>query len=730
MFTCLAFGLWLGDALFLAATRGGASWRQWLLGMGAALFVGVTTALLAGALLGPIFLPFFRFVGELVRVRFVALRDEGDVGRHLFIAQVFALALVLGVMCPATFGVVVLLVLGIARLDLMAFAVTFSHVAFMGLFLLAWAGMVRIARRGVDRLARTRRMRWLVARWWVLPAILLFLVAIVATAFIVRYRQELAAIRWIGLVPLPGLLLGAVFATRWRRIRPAVRYAAGAFAAIALAGSSVAAFLLRPESSNAQSIGFDRSMLGRVGYGAWTLATDFDRDGQLRFPGGGDCAPFDPTRSTGATEIPDNGIDEDCDGVDMKATTLQPRSHQEVGQDRLPPRPNVIFITVDALAAPRLTAIASALQLPASPALMPHLDEFAKHSMLFTHCFSQGPSTRLSFPSMFTSRWDSELVFEYAQRFPWPLAHGEHQLQDDMDDAGYATVAVIPNNYFEPSRWSSVTRGFQQIDTSSFSGPHHNAVQVTDAALRMLAEKRERPLYMWVHYYDAHPPYEPLPGLDYPDPSSKAFYETALTFIDKELDRLLTAIEKRPEPTYIVISSDHGTVFHPMPALRHFNYGYDLYTATLHVPLIVHGPGIRPGHADSDVSTMDIYPTLFDLIRAPEHAKIEGTSLVPEILGNQRDTQRVTFHEFYLPENLFRGLDPLELVSAHSDRYNLVLNRKRGTYELYEWPKDYYEIHDIYEDQVRSPEVTRMRSVLGVFIQQFYKRMGIAEHQN
>jgi arylsulfatase A-like enzyme len=295
-----------------------------------------------------------------------------------------------------------------------------------------------------------------------------------------------------------------------------------------------------------------------------------------------------------------------------------------------------------------------------------------------------------------------------------------------MDDAGYETLAVIPNTYFERSRWASVTRGFQQVDTSALDGPHYNAPKVTDAALRVLGQPHTHPFYMWVHYYDAHPPYEALPGATYPDPSPKAFYESALGFVDKELGRLFAAIDKMPN-TYLIVSSDHATVFHPVPALRHFNYGYDLYTATLHVPLIVHGPGIAPGRAEGEVSTMDIYPTILDLVRAPDHGKQDGTSLLPEALAHQKDSDRVTFHEFYLPENLFRGLDPLEIVSAHDARYNLVLNRKRGTYELYDWTRDYYEIHDVYEEHFRDHDVAHLRSLLGAFVQQFYKKMGIAD---
>jgi arylsulfatase A-like enzyme len=353
---------------------------------------------------------------------------------------------------------------------------------------------------------------------------------------------------------------------------------------------------------------------------------------------------------------------------------------------------------------------------------MPNLDAFAERSRLFTHCFSQGPSTRLSFPSMFTSRWDSQLVFSYAARMPYSVGPKEKQLQDLMDDQGYDTLAIIPNSYFDKPRWPSVTRGFAHVDNAALSGGKHNAQQVSDEALRMLSQQRDRPLYMWVHYYDAHPPYGPVQGVTYVQKDDESYYEAELSHIDKELGRVLTALEQRPDPTYVIVTSDHATVFHPNPASRRFHYGYDLYSATLHVPLIMHGPSIKPGRVDELVSTMDIAPTILDLIHAPEQPQYNGWSLTPEILQTKPDNKRTLFHEYYLPEFVLRGKDPLQIVSVRDDRYDLILNRDRGTFELYDWREDYFEQNELYEGMARSPEVSHLRSSLGAFLQQFATR--------
>ena len=62
-----------------------------------------------------------------------------------------------------------------------------------------------------------------------------------------------------------------------------------------------------------------------------------------------------------------------------------------------------MLITIDTFAATRMQALGYGRKVT------PNLDAFAQRSALFRYTFSQGPSTRLSFPAMFTSRWDSEI---------------------------------------------------------------------------------------------------------------------------------------------------------------------------------------------------------------------------------------------------------------------------------------------------------------------------------
>jgi arylsulfatase A-like enzyme len=707
------FGLWVGDGILLAATHGRATPVQWLVGMGAALFVALPPALLLGSVLGPVLVPGVSAAIASAGEGWRAIRRGGRDAEHALAAGALTVALLAAVFTWLAHRTVVAIQLGFARPDTMAGALAASYWLFAAALALTVPWTYRALRKFVDRRSETWGLRWLFGWKWAIPALLAAPLAFAAKTFVVNYRDELSTVSWVGAIPLGGLALGVAVTGYLQRARPPWPRVALVAVLVAFVGGAVLALRLRPESTTARTLAFDRSLTGQLGYAAWTAALDFDGDGQLGILGGGDCAPFDPRRHAGALDVPDNGVDEDCDGEDLKQVALHPRARLNVGQVSLPDKPMIVFITIDALAATRLVKLGS------KTSYMPRLDEFAGRSALFTHCFSTGPSTRLSFPSMFTSRWDSQLTFEVGPRLPYSFTPTERELQDVFDDAGYETVAVLPTDYFNRPRWPSITRGFQRVDTSAIATGKFNSPQVTDAALRVLSEQRDRPLYLWVHYYDAHPPYQVAPGAEHANYSEEAAYESELRFTDREVGRLLDTLEQRSEATYTIVAADHGTVFHPDPASRHAHYGYDLYTATLHVPLIVHGPNIRPSRPEGLVTTMDIAPTVADILKVDARAEFQGTSLLPEILGGQKDTQRVLFHEFFLAERIFHGYEPLEIVSLHQGNYNFILNRLKGTYELYDWTTDYYEQRDLYEEQSRSPNVKHLKSLLSSFLHQF-----------
>src|SRR5690606_38546064 len=181
------------------------------------------------------------------------------------------------------------------------------------------------------------------------------------------------------------------------------------------------------------------SLAGALGDALLRALIDLDRDGHLPVFGGGDCAPLDPARHHGAVDRPGNGVDEDCDGRDALVGEGLPLGRYDWPTGAFPSRPDILLVTIDAMSARHL-AVNGYGQIVA-----PHIEALARRGVDFDSAFAQGPSTRLSFPALFTSRWDSELPRAPGGQQPFPITCRGCQLAEFLREAGYHTEALLPD---------------------------------------------------------------------------------------------------------------------------------------------------------------------------------------------------------------------------------------------------------------------------------------------
>ena len=139
------------------------------------------------------------------------------------------------------------------------------------------------------------------------------------------------------------------------------------------------------------------------------------------------------------------------------------------------------------------------------------------------------------------------------------------------------------------------------------------------------------PYFLWAHYYDVHAPREPPPPFD----KIEDTYAGELAYVDREVGRLLAAVKARAgsERTLVVVVADHGESLGDHDELTHGILAYD---STLHVPLLVAGPGFQPGGRRSDFTiTADIVPTVLQALALPIPAGLDGRPL--QVPAAERD---------------------------------------------------------------------------------------------
>ncbi|MGE3374094.1 MAG: sulfatase-like hydrolase/transferase [Vicinamibacteria bacterium] len=292
---------------------------------------------------------------------------------------------------------------------------------------------------------------------------------------------------------------------------------------------------------------------------------------------------------------------------------------------RTPTPPNLLLVTIDTLRADRVSAFGY------GHATTPVLDGLAARGARFARAQSASPLTGPSHATILTGHYPPVHGVRDNARFT--IAAGSATLAERLGRAGYETAAFV--GAFPVAGAFGFARGFSVFDegfhaTAQGQVAERPANEVADAALSWLRERRAKPFLAWVHFYDPHEPYAP------PAAERARFahpYDGEIAFADAQLGRLLEALRAAGalEQTLVVVVSDHGEGLGEHGESTH---GLLLYESTLHVPLVMAGPGIAPARVVEDrVGTIDVLPTLLSLLGLPRPEGLPGRDLRPALAG-------------------------------------------------------------------------------------------------
>jgi arylsulfatase A-like enzyme len=233
---------------------------------------------------------------------------------------------------------------------------------------------------------------------------------------------------------------------------------------------------------------------------------------------------------------------------------------------------------------------------------------------------------------------------DIAKRGLAKLADSLDTMPEIFKGLGYKTAAVSPNPWI--TKEFGYAQGFDQfyfLEKKPASKIIESARKIFDGWAK---DGGKDPFFLYLHFLDPHDPYEPLPGYDTKftgnltrSPFSYSaemqrdinLYDGEINYLDTELGKLFEMLRERKlyDDLVIVIVSDHGEQFMEHGEVRH---GRLLYNEEVHVPLM-----LRTGRAedrgrviDHTVSTVDILPTLLDLLGKERPKALPGASLLRE----------------------------------------------------------------------------------------------------
>ena len=302
---------------------------------------------------------------------------------------------------------------------------------------------------------------------------------------------------------------------------------------------------------------------------------------------------------------------------------------------------HVLLITIDTLRADRLGCYGT------HGVPTPAIDGLAARGVLFERAFAHNPTTLPSHANILSGL--TPLAHGVSENSKSVFPAGLPTMAGDLKAAGYATAAFIGAFPLE-SRFG-LDGGFDVYDDAfgargGLEGEYkeRRADEVIGAATAWISRQAGR-WFCWIHLWDPHAPYappEPYRGRFRQDP-----YAGEVAYVDAEIGVLLREIEGRrlSDRTLVVLTADHGEGLGEHGELTH---SYFAYNSTLHVPLIVAGPGVAARRVAANVAHIDILPTVRELLGLGRRPSLQGRSLV-ELMKTGRADDRPVYFESLEP---------------------------------------------------------------------------------
>jgi arylsulfatase len=319
---------------------------------------------------------------------------------------------------------------------------------------------------------------------------------------------------------------------------------------------------------------------------------------------------------------------------------------------------NVLLITIDTLRADFLGCYGG----PADAS--PRIDLLAAQSILFAQPYSQATHTHAALTAMHTGLVPPvNGVTSQAGK----LRDGVETVATRLRAGGVETASFVanlcrlqnlPRNVMHDG-WDLTYCGMRE------RGPDKDEQylwdrRVVDHALAWLAERGAddaRAWFCWVHLMDPHGEHRPPPETwdyaarpidDEAEQIRKAhdyertvegppadyvalygeLYAAEVRGVDAQVGRLLDALDALPNAgeTAVIFSADHGIEL--FETWNHGGHGLSLTEGVLHVPLMLRLPGHAPEIRGELVETLQVAPTILELMGLAAGVAFDGPSLL------------------------------------------------------------------------------------------------------
>jgi arylsulfatase A-like enzyme len=250
-----------------------------------------------------------------------------------------------------------------------------------------------------------------------------------------------------------------------------------------------------------------------------------------------------------------------------------------------------------------------------------------------------------------------------------------------------------PNRYLAPFNMPGLAQAPEGTELTGYL-----TGLATEWALEQ--QRKSQPYFLYLPQFAVHTPLGSLPGLVEKYKSRTevdATYSAMMDCVDQAIGDLLTKLDL--SNTIVILSSDNGGITNlrgrritsngPLREQK----GY-LYEGGIRVPCLISAPGLKPRVEDDPACSVDLLPTILDLLGQPSPADIDGRSLL------RRGGARAYF--WHYPH--YHGLGGKPGGAMIEDDWKLIEHYEDGKLELFHLERDIGEKNDL---SAREPKRTQ-----------------------
>jgi len=427
--------------------------------------------------------------------------------------------------------------------------------------------------------------------------------------------------------------------------------------------------------------------------------------------------------------------------------------------------PNILFILVDGLRADQCFGVDKTSHTP-------FLDSLISSGVYFKNTFSSADGTMISLNCILNSKSQ----FQTGIRAQKIILLEDNHLQK-LKNSGYYIAGLVP----KLTSLKPITGYFQNENNTYDPGPPPETLSmgITEKiSLLLNSLKNTSPWFCYLHLFDLHPLREGHKPLKIEEFQSEKFgdslYAQTVSAIDHWLKKILDRINF--DNTLLIVISDHGERI-PFNEKSSFNFEPEFNSATslgrrilpksthnvsgkimgklkrtigktklnysnkdltpyqkrsrdpyftlslhdelLHIPFFLKGLTLPSKIISNQVSTLDIFPTIFELAGITQNNTKYSSSLVP-LINNQQITEK----EIFLHTMPYTKESQSDKIGIRTSKYKYFRNSKN--------PKNDIHLYDLENDPQENSNIAKNNTQLIKEMENIISKIisGSEDHKN